>query len=191
MDPLHHDTSRPPEMVQILAIRTRSSPGQIQQVLVVPVVLVVQELPVDPRLRFETAIEVIHNPDTRGRRQFTSVVLAVDALRIHFVGMVERRRERRDARIVTIGNLGTKPLIRKDVIRVGVQTPAVHGLALPGREGFEFRILARHLRGAFLSNRVRIHSKSKKKPPTTPSLGDESRRWREGTATLQNAEIAP
>jgi len=33
------------------------------------------------------------------------------------------------------------------------------------------------------------HRKSKKRPPTTPSPGDESRRWREGTATLQNAEI--
>ena len=32
-------------------------------------------------------------------------------------------------------------------------------------------------------------SNSKKKPPTTSSDGHESRRWREGTATLQNAEI--
>ena len=59
----------------------------------VPVVLVVEEFPVDPCFRFETRIEIINNPDTRRGRQFTSVALAVDALRIHFVGMVQGRRE--------------------------------------------------------------------------------------------------
>jgi hypothetical protein len=37
----------------------------------------------------------------------------------------------------------------------------------------------------------RTASKSEKKPPATSSDGHESRRWREGTATPQNAEIAP
>ena len=75
-------------MVQIFRIRTRSRPRQIEQVLVVPVVLVVQKFPVDPRLWFETAIEVIYDADTRRGRQLTSVALAVDALRVDLVGMV-------------------------------------------------------------------------------------------------------
>ena len=66
--PLHHDTSRAPEMVEVLRIRSASSTRQVQQVLVVPVVLVVQELPVDPRFSFETAIEVIDNTHTARRR---------------------------------------------------------------------------------------------------------------------------
>ena len=37
---------------------------------------------------------------------------------------------------------------------------------------------------------VRTASKSKKKPPTTPSPGDDARRWREG-ASQRDAEIAP
>ena len=38
---------------------------------------------------------------------------------------------------------------------------------------------------------VRTDSNSKIKVATTSSDGGESHRWREGTATLQNAEIAP
>ena len=51
-------------------------------------------------------------------------------------------------------------------------------------EGVHFHTCAEHR-----SNRVRIHSKSKNKPPTTSSPGDESHRWREGVSTLQNTEI--
>ena len=51
-------------------------------------------------------------------------------------------------------------------------------------EGVDLDACAEHR-----SNRVRIHSKSKNKPPTTSSPGDESHRWREGVSTLQNTEI--
>ena len=44
------------------------------------------------------------------------------------------------------------------------------------------------LRGAYA---VRTASNSKEKPPTTSSDGRESRRWREGASTQQDAEIAP
>ena len=48
------------------------------------------------------------------------------------------------------------------------------------------------LRGASRSlDAVRMASKSKKKPPTTSSDGDESPRWREGTAAPRDAEIVP
>ena len=48
-----------------------------------------------------------------------------------------------------------------------------------------------HLRGASRSlDSVRMASKSKSKPPATSSPGDESRRWREGTAAPRDAEIA-
>ena len=50
---------------------------------------------------------------------------------------------------------------------------------------------SRGLRGAFLSNRVRIHPNSKKKPATTSSPGDDARRWREGASTRRDAEIVP
>ena len=46
------------------------------------------------------------------------------------------------------------------------------------------------LRGASqLLASVRMASKSKNKPPTTSSDGNESRRWREGTAAPRDAEI--
>ena len=38
---------------------------------------------------------------------------------------------------------------------------------------------------------IRIHSNSKKKPPTSIIPGDESRRWREGASRQRDAEIAP
>ena len=38
---------------------------------------------------------------------------------------------------------------------------------------------------------VRTGSLKDQRPPTSIIPGDESRRWREGAATLQNAEIAP
>ena len=48
------------------------------------------------------------------------------------------------------------------------------------------------LRGASRSlASVRMASNSKNKPPTTSSDGSESRRWREGAAAPQDAEIAP
>ena len=43
------------------------------------------------------------------------------------------------------------------------------------------------LRGAYA---VRTASNSKEKPPTTSYDGRESRRWREGASTQQDAEIA-
>ena len=55
----------------------------------------------------------------------------------------------------------------------------------------EQRKLLVDLRGASRSrDAVRMASKSKNKPPTASSDGHESHRWREGAATLQNAEIA-
>ena len=54
------------------------------------------------------------------------------------------------------------------------------------------RLLDGHLRGASRSlDSVRMASKSKKKPPTTSSPGDDARRWREGTAAPRDAESAP
>ena len=48
-----------------------------------------------------------------------------------------------------------------------------------------------NLRGASRSlDAVRNGSKSKKKPPTTSSPGDDVRRWREGPAAPRDAEIA-
>ena len=44
---------------------------------------------------------------------------------------------------------------------------------------------------SILSNRVRIHSNSKKKPATTSSPGDDAPRWREGVSTQRDAEIMP
>ena len=47
-----------------------------------------------------------------------------------------------------------------------------------------------YLRGASRSlDSVRTASKSKKKPPTTSSPGDDARRWREGAAAPRDAEI--
>jgi len=85
---------------------------------VVPVVLVVQELPVDPCFRFQARIKIIYYTNARGRRQLAGVALAVHTFGIHFVGMVQGRRERGNARVVPISDLGTEPLIRKDVIRI-------------------------------------------------------------------------
>ena len=87
--PLHHDTSRAPQVVQVLRIRSGSRPGQIQQIFVVPILFVIQILAIYPRFRLQTRVKIIHNPDTGRRRQLARVVLAVDALRIHFVGMVQ------------------------------------------------------------------------------------------------------
>ena len=88
MDPLHHDTSRPPEMVEVLRIRAGSRPGQIQQVLVVPVVLVVQELAINTRFLLQTAVEVRNDALTRWGRQLARVVLAVDTFGVDLVGMI-------------------------------------------------------------------------------------------------------
>jgi len=47
------------------------------------------------------------------------------------------------------------------------------------------------LRGALRSrDAVRTAPKSEKKPPTTSSDGNESHRWREGTAAPRDAEIS-
>ena len=57
-----------------------------------------------------------------------------------------------------------------------VKTPSTRPLSLTRRDG---------------PDAVRNSSKSQKRPPTSSSPGDDARRWREGPATPQNAEIAP
>ena len=59
------------------------------------------------------------------------------------------------------------------------------GLDLQGRD--DLRVDAS---SAASLDAVRMTSKSKKKPPTTSSDGNESRRWREGVSTQRDAEIA-
>ncbi len=75
-------------MVEILGIRARRGSRQIQQVLVVPVLLVVQVFAINTRFLLQTAVEVRNDALTRWGRQLARVVLAVDTFGVDLVGMI-------------------------------------------------------------------------------------------------------